>query len=83
MICLTAKLLFVGNHIITFGGAKFITLNSLLKSLRRIPYWMGSTVTIDNGFVYLIDDEDVSVHDINSSYCWFKAKTMKYRVIPD
>ena len=44
---------------------------------------MGSTVTIDNGFVYLIDDEDVSVHDINSSYCWFKAKTMKYRVIPD
>jgi hypothetical protein len=34
-------------------------------------------------FVYLIDDEDVSVNDINSSYCWFKARTMKYRVIPD
>ena len=47
------------------------------------PYWMGSTVTIDNGFVYLIDDEDVSINDINSSYCWFKARTMKYRVIPD
>ena len=45
--------------------------------------WMRSTVTIDNGFVYLIDDEDVSINDINSSYCWFKARTMKYRVIPD
>ena len=47
------------------------------------PYWMGSTVSIENGFVYLIDDEDISVNDINSSYCWFKARTMKYRVIPD
>ena len=47
------------------------------------PYWFGSTVKIDNGFIYLIDDEDVSINDINSSYCWFKARTMKYRVIPD
>lgn len=47
------------------------------------PYWFGSTVKIDNGFIYLIDDEDISVNDINSSYCWFKARTMKYRVIPD
>jgi len=47
------------------------------------PYWFGSTVTIENGFVYLIDDEDVSVSDINPNYCWFKARTMKYRVIPD
>ena len=47
------------------------------------PYWMGSTVSIENGFVYLIDDKDVSVNDLNSDYCWFKAKTMKYRVIPN
>ncbi|MBQ8276695.1 MAG: hypothetical protein IJZ02_08765 [Clostridia bacterium] len=47
------------------------------------PYWFGSTVKIDNGFIYLIDDEDVSVSDINLSYCWFKARSMKYRVIPD
>ena len=39
-------------------------------------------VKIDNGFVYLIDD-DVSINDINSSYCWFKARSMKYRAIPD
>lgn len=47
------------------------------------PYWYGSTVMIEDGFVYLIDDEDVSVNDINPDYCWFKARTMKYRVIPD
>lgn len=47
------------------------------------PYWFCSTVTIEDGFVYLIDDENVSVSDLNSSYCWFKARTMKYRVIPD
>lgn len=47
------------------------------------PYWYGSTVMIEDGFVYLIDDEDVSISALNSSYCWFKAKTMKYRVIPD
>ena len=47
------------------------------------PYWVGSTVSIQDGFVYLIDEEGVSVEDINSNYCWFKAKNMKYRVIPD
>ena len=47
------------------------------------PNWFGGTVTIHNGFVYLIDEEDVSVEEICSNYCWFKARTMKYRVIPD
>lgn len=47
------------------------------------PYWMGSTVMIDSGFVYLIDGEDVSISDIHSDFCWFRGKTMKYRAIPD
>lgn len=47
------------------------------------PYWFGSTVIIEDGFIYLIDDEDVSISDLNSNYCWFKARTMKYRVIPN
>lgn len=46
-------------------------------------YWFGSTVAIDSGFVYLIDDEVASVNDIVQDHCWFKARTMKYRVIPD
>ncbi len=46
------------------------------------PYWFGSTVTRHDGFVYLIDDQ-ISVEEINSNYCWFKAKTMRYKVIPN
>ncbi len=47
------------------------------------PYWFGSTVTMENGFVYLMDEEDVLVQDIRPEHCWFRARTMKYRVIPD
>lgn len=47
------------------------------------PYWSSSTVTVEDGFVYLIDDENVSVSDLDSSFCWFKARSMKYRVIPN
>lgn len=47
------------------------------------PYWFDSTVTIQNGFIYMIDDEDVSVENITNGYCWFKARNMTYRVIPE
>lgn len=47
------------------------------------PYWYSSTVTIENGFIYLIDEENVSAKDITPDHCWFKAKSMKYKVIPD
>ena len=46
------------------------------------PYWQGSTVLIQDGFVYFIDEEDMTVDRINDSYCYFKARHMKYRVIP-
>ncbi len=47
------------------------------------PYWYDCTIMIEDGFVYLVDEADVSVSEINSEYCWFKARTMKYRVIPN
>ncbi len=47
------------------------------------PYWYGSTVLIENGFIYFIDDEDMTVDEINESYCYFKARHMKYHIIPD
>lgn len=47
------------------------------------PYWFGSTVIIQDEFVYLIDKENVTVEDINPNLCWFKGKNMKYRVLPD
>ena len=47
------------------------------------PYWFDSTVILKDGFVYLVDDCDMTVEKINSSYCYFKARHMKYRIIPD
>ena len=47
------------------------------------PYWSDSTVILKDGFVYLVDDCDMTVDKINSSYCYFKARQMQYRIIPD
>ena len=47
------------------------------------PYWYGSTVLIENGFIYFIDDEDMTVDEIGEGYCYFKARHMKYHIIPD
>ena len=47
------------------------------------PYWYDSAVIMQDGFVYLVDGENLTVDDINDSYCWFKGRRMKYRIIPD
>ncbi len=47
------------------------------------PYWSCSTVILQDGFVYFVDDEDMTVDQITSEYCWFKTRHMAYRVIPD
>lgn len=47
------------------------------------PYWYGSTILIDNGYVYFVDEENMSVENIGEGYCWFKARRMKYHVIPN
>ena len=45
-------------------------------------YWYGSTLLIQGGFVYLVDEEDAKMEQITSYYCYFKARHMKYRIIP-
>lgn len=47
------------------------------------PYWFGSTIILQDGFVYFIDEYDMTVDKITEEYCYFKARHMKYRVIPD
>ena len=47
------------------------------------PYWAGSTVILQDDFIYLVDDENMTVDKICDGYCYFKARHMKYRVIPD
>ena len=49
----------------------------------RGSYWFGSTVIIQDEFVYLVDEEDMRVDQISDGYCWFKARHMKWRIIPD
>jgi len=47
------------------------------------PYWFGGSVILKDGFIYLIDDENAAVEDIEEGYCWFKARRMQYRIIPN
>ncbi len=47
------------------------------------PYWFGATVILQDGFVYFVDEEDMAVEDITKGYCWFRARHMKYHIIPD
>lgn len=46
------------------------------------PYWLCSAVLLKDGNVYFVDEE-VDVEKITDEYCWFKAKHMKYHIIPD
>lgn len=47
------------------------------------PYWFNSKVILHDGFVYLFDDENAELEHLNEGYCWFKARHMRYRIIPD
>lgn len=47
------------------------------------PYWFGSTILHDDGYYYLVDEDDMKVHDITDKYCWFKGRHLKYHVIPN
>lgn len=47
------------------------------------PYWFGSTMILENGFIYFVNGEDMEVEKIGEGYCWFKARKVKYHVIPD
>ena len=47
------------------------------------PYWYGSTILQKDDFIYFIDDDGMTVDKINENHCYFKARHMKYRIIPD
>lgn len=47
------------------------------------PYWFGSTIIHDDGYYYLVDEDDMKVQDITDKYCWFKGRHLKYHVIPN
>lgn len=47
------------------------------------PDWFEATVILQDGYIYLVDDEVKKVEDIGNWNCWFKARKMKYHVIPN
>ena len=46
------------------------------------PYWFGATFKKENEYLYLIDEEDMDINEISDEYCWFKAKSVRYHLIP-
>lgn len=56
---------------------------SSLDPKENDPYWYGSTVLLQDGFVYFADEEDMTVDKITEGCCYFKARHMKYHIIPD
>lgn len=45
--------------------------------------WVESTVIIKDGFVYLIDEYPATAENAREGRCWFKARQMKYHIIPE
>lgn len=45
-------------------------------------WWNDSTMLIENGYIYFTDGSDMSISEIKDDYCWFKAKNVKYHIIP-
>lgn len=47
------------------------------------PYWMDRSLFMENGYIYLVDDCEMTAEQITDDYCWFKAKSISYQVLPD
>ncbi|MCI8491313.1 MAG: hypothetical protein HFJ04_13925 [Lachnospiraceae bacterium] len=47
------------------------------------PYWYGATMIRQDGYIYLMDEEDMKVEDISDESCWFRSRRVKYHVIPE
>ncbi len=71
-----------------WGDLKYDT--SIAYSEEVIPFWIGSTLILRDGFVYFIGDyvdsdevDDITEGKIRAECCWFKARHMRYRIIPN
>mgnify|MGYP000011501950 FL=1 len=47
-------------------------------------YWYSASLLRKGDFIYLIDDENATPEDLDDGhYCWFKARQMRYHIIPN
>ena len=43
--------------------------------------WWKGTIFSDNGYFYLVDQIYATVEDTKDALCWFRGKTLQYRII--
>ncbi len=51
------------------------------KKEENFCFWLNSTLTKYNGYIYLIDQSEANPDNISEDSCWFRAEKMKYHVI--
>ena len=42
-----------------------------------------TSMVIEDGFIYFYDCDGISPSKLSNKYCWFKARKVKYHIIPD
>lgn len=47
------------------------------------PYWYGATVLFQDGFVWMIYGDDMTVDSTACGCSYFRARQMRYRIVPD
>lgn len=46
------------------------------------PYWSGADMMIIKDYIYFADFPIPDIAELDETYCWFRAKSIKYRIIP-
>ena len=46
------------------------------------PYWFEAFAAVKDEYIYFAD-VDMENHELSDDDCWFRAKSMKYRIIPE
>lgn len=60
-----------------------VSYNKIDYNPEEDPFWYRSTVIIKDGFIYFVDKKVTSADQIEDEDRWFKARHMKYHIIPD
>jgi len=48
----------------------------------EVQWWNSGTILVEDGFIYLANGSIDSAAELDDEYIWFRAKSLKYHVIP-
>lgn len=54
-----------------------------VRDPRKQDPWYAFTLVKEDGFYYLVDDDPVDVKHLDGRCCWFRARNLRFHVIPD